>query len=172
MVSLRAILTVALLLIAGVAHADPVRQAALERTLANLWFALSNDPGKPADIAALRTMFHPEARILGLNPDARNKALRVQTLEGFLSKYAQPSAEGFYELEIYRAIEIYDTWAHVLCTVESRKNPNDAKPMAVAVNSLQLVWLDGGWRIVSLYYHLENPLSPIPPRYRIPSARQ
>jgi hypothetical protein len=166
MCSLRIVLAAALLLIPGLASADPIRQAALERTIASLWSALSNEPGKSADVATLRNLFHPEGRILGVNPQNGGKELRVQTVDAFIASHSQPSPEGFYELEIYRAVEMYDTLAHVLCTVESRKDSAEAKARIIGLNSLQLIWQNGSWRILSLYYHLENPITPIPPRYR------
>jgi hypothetical protein len=165
--SVRLIFAAVLLLMSGIVHADPIRQAALERTIASLWSALSNEPGKAADVVALRMIFHPDARIMGVNPqNGGSKDLRVQTVDAFIASHSVPNAEGSYELEIYRAVEMYDTMAHVLCTVESRKNSTEPKPRVVGLNSLQLVWVSGSWRVMTLFYHLENPITPIPPRYR------
>lgn len=142
------------------------REVALEQAISSLWAALSNAPGETADVATLRALFHPEARILGVNPRRDGEQLRVQNLESFLESFARPSAEGFYEREIYRSVEVYGSLAQVFCTVESRKTPEAATPNAVGVNSIQLHWHTGAWRIVSLYYHLEDEAQPIPARYR------
>jgi hypothetical protein len=92
--------------------------------------------------------------------------LRVFEVQDFIEQYVAPSAEGFYEREVYRSIDRYEELAHVFSTVESRKDRGAKEPSAIGVNSLQLYKDNGGWRIVTLYYQLEKAATPIPERYR------
>lgn len=141
-------------------------EAELNLTLDTFWKALSNEPGKSADVQTLRSLFHEKAQIAGVRFSKNGSSLLFTTLPQFLEAQAKPSKDGFYEKEIYRKSDLYSTFAHVLCTVESRKNVSDPKPMFTGVNSLQLFWSGEKWLIISLYYHLEDPAIPIPLEFR------
>jgi hypothetical protein len=138
----------------------------VEATVDKLWAALSNDPGKAADITTLREIFHPQARIYGVSMKTGQPQLRVFEAKDFIEQYASPSAEGFYEREVHRSVDRYEELAHVFSTVESRKDRDAKEPSAIGVNSLQLYKDSGGWRIVTLYYQLEKAATPIPEQYR------
>jgi hypothetical protein len=154
------------------AEASSPREVALEQAISCLWAALSNAPGEAADVATLRALFHPEARIFGVNPRRDGGQLQLQSLESFLANFSRPSPEGFYEREIYRSVEVYGSLAQVFCTVESRTTLEAATPSAVGVNSIQLYWNAGAWQIMSLYYHLETEAEPIPARYRAQKSQE
>jgi hypothetical protein len=50
----------------------------------------------------------------------------------------------------------------VYSVVESRTDPSAGEPDFTGVNSLQLYRDGDGWKILSLYYHVETPGQPIP----------
>lgn len=145
----------------SVARADP-----LASVIDRLWVALSNDPGKAADVQTLRTLFHPQARIHGISMKTGTPQLKIQTVEEFLAQFVDPGADGFYEREVHRSTERYEDLAQVFSTVESRKVRTAPEPDAVGVNSLQLYRENGEWRILTLYYQLEKKTAPIPAHYR------
>ena len=154
----------ALLLAAPHAEAKDA-ESKLSATIDRLWAAISHEPGQAADTAVLRRLFASDARVLGVNPNRERGRLRVQSATAFVESLSGREAEGFYEKEIFREIRVYGTLAHVLSTVESR-TPRHAPASAIGVNSLQLHFDGAEWRIVSLYYHLEDPAQPIPSGYR------
>lgn len=156
----------ALVLLLAAPQADTSEaESKLAATIDRLWAAISHEPGEAADTVMLGRLFAADARVLGVNPNRERGRLRVLSGTAFLENLSVPEAEGFYEKEVFREVRIYGTLAHVLSTVESRTSRNG--PVSVAgVNSLQLHFDGEEWRIVSLYYHLEDPTQPIPSSYR------
>jgi len=61
-----------------------------------------------------------------------------------------------------RAIREYDRFAIVYSVAETRRDRSFAKADYTGVNSIQLYRDDEGWKIVSLYYHVEKRGAPIP----------
>ena len=72
--------------------------------------------------------------------------------------YAEPFlvGEGFYEYEIFRKVEQYGNLAHVWSTYGSKKSKFDAKPYARGINSIQLLYDDHRWWVISIYYNKET----------------
>lgn len=80
----------------------------------------------------------------------------------FLMSQGKAQQDGFYECEVSRTIEIYDRFATVYSVVESRNSKAAASPDVVGVNSIQLYKVGAEWKILSLYYHLEQDGNPVP----------
>lgn len=156
----------ALLLIAlcwnGAALAAEPSRADLETAVTGFWAALGNEPGRASDVAALRALFHPNARVLGVDPRRPGAPLRETALADFLRTYETPRERGFYERETKREVVHYGWMAHVLSIVESRYVRDAPQPEYVGINSVQWYWNGTAWQIVTLYYHLDDPRQPLP----------
>lgn len=133
-----------------------------ENAVASLWRALSNDPGKSADVAALERLFHANSVVFGARTRDGKPELRIVPGTEFVSSQSKPSEKGFYECEISRSVKRYENLAVVYSIVESRSRKDSAAPDFTGVNSIQLHLGDDGWKIVSLYYHVETPTAPAP----------
>lgn len=141
--------------------AEPSR-ADLDAAVTRFWAALGNEPGGASDVTALRALFHPAARVLGVDPKRPGAPLRETALAEFLKAFEAPSERGFYELETKREVVHYGAMAHVLSIVESRYVRDAPRPEYVGINSVQWYWTGSAWQIVTLYYHLEDPRQPLP----------
>lgn len=133
-----------------------------EGTVASLWHAMSHDAGVAADAATLRDIFHADAIVFGSRLREGRPSLKRTAIDDFLKAFEPIGNAGFHECEIARSIESYDRFATVYSVVESRTDPSAAKPDFTGVNSLQLYRDDTGWKIISLYYHVETADRPIP----------
>jgi hypothetical protein len=133
-----------------------------EAAVAALWRALSNEPGAAADTATLSALFHRDAMIFGARRIDGKPELHVTPVAKFIESQAARSENGFYECEIARSVNRYGRLAAVYSVVESRSRRDQESPDLTGVNSLQLYQTDGGWKIVSLYYHLEDDEVPVP----------
>ena len=133
-----------------------------EAAVADLWRALSNEPGAAANMAALKRLFHRDAIVFGARLQSGKRALRVTSAVKFIEAQAIPGEKGFYECEIHRSVKRYGRLAAVYSVVESRSREDQGPPDFAGVNSLQLYLSDDGWKLVSLYYHLEEKDAPIP----------
>lgn len=127
-----------------------------------LWRALSHAPGVAADADALTELFHPQAVVIGSRYRAGASALSIDPGRDFIAGLRQVRPGGFHECEIAREIKQYDRFATVYSVVESRTDPAAKQANFTGVNSIQLYRSDTGWQIVSLYYQVEAPGTPIP----------
>jgi hypothetical protein len=144
------------------AHAADDSFATPEAAVAAFWRSLSNDPGKAADVATLTRLFHADGVVIGARLVDGKPALRTQPATTFLQSQSKAGEKGFYECEVFRSLHRYERFATVYSVVESRTRREDARPDFTGVNSLQLWRADDGWKIVSLYYHVETTSVPVP----------
>jgi hypothetical protein len=109
-----------LLLILSIPLAASAVESTPEEAVSALWRALSNDPGKSADLAALRRIFHEDAVIFGGQYKEDSPIVRRSEVEDFLKLYERAEEKGFYECEVSRFIQTYDRFAVAYSVVESR----------------------------------------------------
>lgn len=137
-----------------------------------LYESVSFSPGRQPDYSRLRSLFHPEARIIPPKAD-KNTPTVLLDLESFLKRSWESvvttglERKGFSEREIARRVEAYGNIAHVFSTYESRNVPQDPVPVQRGINSLQIIRDSNRWWITSILWDLERPTNPIPKRYMV-----
>ena len=132
-----------------------------EAAVSALWRALSNEPGASADVTTLDRLFHADAVVFGGSYRDGMPVVQRKAAREFLAPYAKASPKGFHECEIARVVQAYDRFATVYSVVESRADRRAIEPDFVGVNSIQLYQAGTQWKILSLYYHVEKPGSPV-----------
>ena len=133
-----------------------------ELAVAALWRSLSNEPGKAADVRTLGRLFHPTAVVFGTRRQDGKPELRAVPATQFVATQGTVSEQEFHECEIFRSVRRYERMAVVYSVVESRTSKASDKPEFAGVNSIQLYLENGSWKIVSLYYHVEEESVPVP----------
>lgn len=130
--------------------------------VAGLWQASSHAPGVAADADRLQQLFREDAIVAGgVYRDGQPRFQSVKAAD-FIAGQRRARPHGFYECEVVREVKEYDRFATVYSIVETRRDPGAAKADYTGVNSIQLYREEGGWKIVSLYYHVEKPGTPVP----------
>ena len=132
-----------------------------------LYDVISGEKGKPRDWNREKYLFHPTGRLIVINNNKDNQIkANLMTLDDFI-KYAEPFlvGEGFYEYEICRKVEQFGHIAHVWSTYGSKKSKSDIKPYARGINSIQLLYDENRWWVISIYYNKETQLHSIPKEY-------
>ncbi len=139
-----------------------------EAVVAALWQASSHAPSVAADADRLQQLFRDDAIVAG--GVYRDGQPRFQSMKAadFIADQRRVRPHGFHECEVVRDVKEYDRFATVYSIVETRRDPTSVKADYVGVNSIQLYRDEGGWKIVSLYYHVEKPGTPVP--YQAPSG--
>jgi len=127
-----------------------------------LWQGLSHAPGAAADVARLETLFRSDAIVAGGRYRQDQPSFSSMKAAEFIAARRTARPAGFYECEIAREVRQYDRFASVYSVVESRSDPKAPKADFTGVNSIQLYRGEDGWKIVSLYYHVEKAGLPIP----------
>ncbi|MCR9098467.1 MAG: hypothetical protein NXI25_00865 [bacterium] len=143
------------------------RVQTLDQTVATLYEVISGDAGVERDWELFRYLFIPEAQLIPSGKDKSGKSgYQVMTPEGYVNTSGKWLEEnGFHEKEIHRVTETYGTITHVFSTYESYRSRADKEPFARGINSIQLLYDEERWWIVSVYWMGETEEQPIPARY-------
>lgn len=132
-----------------------------ETTLHALWNAMSHAAGTKPDMATLQRLFHGDAVVFGGRHDGR-RPMRRWSADEFLKPLDRIQDNGFFECEIHRVVHAHGRFATAYSIVESRSDPASIAADFVGVNGIQMFLDAGQWKILSLYYYVEDPALPIP----------
>lgn len=145
--------------------ADPSDVDTIEHVLAACYDVISG-PAGPRNWDRFRSLFYPNARLI---PSHRDNAGKITANNATVEQYIERGTpyfekDGFYEVSIANRIEVWDHFAHVWSTYESRHAKGE-KPFARGINSFQLLNDGSRWWIVTIYWADESPGHQISPKY-------
>ena len=124
-------------------------------------------PGTQPDYQRLRSLFHPRGR---LTPP-KDRSDLVLDIETFISNSREHviltglEKKGFHEKEVHRSTEVFGNIVHAFSTYESRHLPTDEAPIQRGINSIQLVFDNERWWVVSIMWDIERDNNPLPSQY-------
>jgi hypothetical protein len=151
--------------------ASPADVESIDAIITAAYDSISGPPGK-RDWDRERSLFIPGARLIPTAnaPDAINSNSKITPqildIDGFIARVGDYlEKNGFFEKEIARRTEQFGHIAHVWSTYESRHKADDPEPFMRGINSIQLIYDDTRWWIVTIYWEHEGVDSPIPARY-------
>lgn len=123
-------------------------------------------PAGTRDWDRFRSLFYPEARMIGSGRRDGKITAHPRTVDGYIQTAGEHfKKEGFFERGIRNEIQQFDHMAQVWSTYEARHNKNDAKPFTRGINSFQLLYDGSRWWIVNIYWQSEDAAHPIPAKY-------
>lgn len=118
-----------------------------------------------------KTLFVKDATMAAFVTTKAGKSVSVDmTVQQYVER-AGPGMEksGFYEKELHRTTNQYDSIAQIFSTYESRLKP-DEKPMDRGINAIQCRFDGKRWWIQSLIWQSETEKSPVPKEF-LPGGR-
>ena len=147
--------------------ANPADVSSIDAIIAAVYDVISGPAGKKRDWARMRSLFHPGARLIPTGPrQAGGYGSRAFTLDEYIERSTPIlEKEGFYEREISRTTEQFGQIAHVFSTYDSKHAPEDAKPFARGINSIQLMNDGTRWWVVTIFWQGEDAKHPLPEKY-------
>jgi len=152
--------------------ANPADVASIDAIIAAAYDVISGPAGQNRDWDRERSLFIPGARLIPTTKAAgemnQDGSITPQVLDvdGYIERsrdYLEKN--GFFEKEIARRTEQFGHIAHVWSTYESRHNEDDPEPFMRGINSIQLLYDESRWWIVTIYWQHEGPDNPIPEMY-------
>lgn len=146
---------------------DDEREA-IAATVAALYAVISGPAGEPRDWDAFRALCAPNARLTAMVREVDTGAPRVfdMTADEYIERNGEALVErGFTEREIASRTETFGAMAQVWSTYEAFVDGGEA-PFVRGINSIQLVKLDGQWKVWSVLWDSEREGQPIPPEYQ------
>lgn len=147
--------------------ANPADVSSIDAIIAAVYDVISGPAGKKRDWARMRSLFVPGARLIPTGPRRTGGyGSRVLTVDEYIEG-SSPffEKEGFYEREISRTTDQFGQIAHVFSTYDSKHAPEDAKPFARGINSIQLMNDGTRWWIVTIFWQGEDEKHPLPEKY-------
>jgi hypothetical protein len=129
---------------------DTERQE-IRKVVGTVYSSMSGPAGAPRSWQEFEACFAPEGRItpFHVQPDG-SFFFEVMTVREYIaSRDRLLASESFYEDEVDHAVSISGRIAHVFSRYEARHAPDEAAFVS-GVNSVQLVRLPEGWRILSM----------------------
>ena len=150
--------------------ANPADVGSVDAIVTALYAAISGGAGEKRDWNRFRSLFLPNARLIParIRPDGSSDAW-IFSADDYAARVA-PGMErdGFFEREIARRTETYGAVTHAFSTYESRRLPNDPKPFARGINSIQLLKDGGRYWILTVFWDSERPGNELPAKYLPP----
>ena len=151
--------------------------SSIDGLMAALYDVISGPAGKPRDWDRFRSLFAPDGRLGIVRVDhpavdgqpAKPGDVYFLTPDMYVERDAPFFAkEGFFEHGIANRVEQFGNLVSVWSTYESRHAPEDAKPFARGINSIQLVKAQGRWWIASILWEDEREGLALPEKYLKP----
>ena len=130
-----------------------------------LYASISGPAGAPRDWELFHLLMHPgAARLISMDVDPEGRAVhRVMTPESFVeSADGSLVANGFFEREIGFTQERFGNMVHRFSAYDSKRTLDDPEPFSRGINSIQLLWDQGRWWIVTILWDRERADNPIP----------
>ncbi|MFC1688798.1 hypothetical protein ACFL07_03950 [Pseudomonadota bacterium] len=113
-----------------------------------------------------RSLFLEGARLIPIGKRVHKEGkLQVLSLEEWIEDAEPFLAENdFYEVEIMRQMNRFGNLLQAFSTYEARNSP-DGAPIARGINSIQLLFKDSRWWIVTIMWDNESKDNPIPEEF-------
>ena len=148
-------------------NSKPSQDLTSPEAIVAAFFASGSGPAGPRDFARMRSLFAPGARMITIRRPQNGPAEpRSRSLEEYIEESKQYLAANANFESIKKVwLEQYANLAHVFCSFEARKAPNE-DVFYRGVGSFQLMWDGSRWWILTAYWQGERPGEPLPARYR------
>lgn len=139
----------------------------IDAIVAAVYDVISGEAGAERDWDRMRSLFHPSAaRLMSVGKNqAGEVGVRALTPNEYI-EMAGPffAKEPFFERELSRKSERFGHIAHVFSTYESVREPG-GEPFDRGINSMQLLWDENRWWMLTIYWDSESEAQPLPARY-------
>jgi hypothetical protein len=139
--------------------------SSVDATVEALYASITGPAGAPRDWDLFRHLMHPTAgRLISVDENPEGEAVhRVMTPDEFVSVAdAGMVAQGFFERELGFTQERFGNVVHRFSAYDSKRAFEDPEPYSRGINSIQLLWHEGRWWVVTILWDRERPDNLIP----------
>ncbi|MEY3322140.1 MAG: hypothetical protein RLZZ417_1723 [Bacteroidota bacterium] len=153
----------------GQNQSEDVPFSSMDNLLSSMYKIISGEPGETRNWVLFRKLFRSEARINALGKDKHGQERYISlTIEDYI-RGAEVSLQkqSLKEIEIGRITEEYGDMVHVFSSYETKDATNDTV-LQRGINSIQLIYRDERYWIVSLLFNPETLDNPIEERHLFP----
>ncbi|MGD8727366.1 MAG: hypothetical protein PVH40_06955 [Gemmatimonadales bacterium] len=147
--------------------ADPADVESIDAILSALYDVISGPAGQARNWDRFRSLFVDGARLspTGLPQGSSTVRTRFMSVEDYVAGSGGFIEErGFFESEVGRITEQFGAIAHAFSSYQSQWTP-DGEVFQRGINSIQLLWDNQRWWILSIFWWGVGPDEELPARY-------
>jgi hypothetical protein len=134
---------------------ESLKSERLDEILRDMYAAVSFPEGSEPDFARIATIFHPQARFTRVTPEGVDY-FSLAEFQAFLTEMLDRGVfTAFFERELHRRVILFGAVAHVLSAYEIKAHPASPTALARGINSIQMLWQNWGWQVLSLAWDEE-----------------
>lgn len=126
---------------------------AIDQTIEKVFEAISFRKGERPNMYKLIPLFIKEGILINYNEEQP----LILKVKDFVDHFEQQVKEGIIseleDKEVRSETKIFGKIAHRFSYYEARFNPSDPTPFAVGVNSIQLIKVNGRWKVTSMAWN-------------------
>jgi hypothetical protein len=138
-----------------------------ESVVAEIYKLISFEPHTSPDWEKVKALFAEEAAVfLRVSEEARTAVSREGLIDLFVASIEKNKLRdtGFTERLVSCKVKAFGAIAHCFAVYES-SIPNESRPRARGVDSIQLIKRNEGWLVASLTNDVSGPGKPIPEEF-------
>ncbi|WP_276374593.1 hypothetical protein [Chryseolinea sp. H1M3-3] len=166
MTNQKLMLTLSLLALCCTTHAQQNTDLKkIDSVVQHLYKGLSFDDGEWKDAAKIETFFAADSRLIANFGTAPQIWTVAQYIEGVRNNIAKQGVKAVDEKEIFSETDIFGKVAQRLSTYEIRFSFKDKEATRKGINLIQLIYVDGKWKVNSIIWDRESDQLKIPSRY-------
>ncbi|HER40431.1 MAG TPA: hypothetical protein ENO10_04340 [Salinimicrobium catena] len=140
----------------------PEEVESIETIVSSIFAIISGEKGEEGNWELMRSVFHPEARLMTGYQDE----LKVFSVEDYITTFRESFYNmTFYEKDVKNKIERFGNLAHVLSTYQAFKTKEMNRPVRTGVASIQLYHDGERWWVLSMYWKNESKEEQVPTLY-------
>lgn len=145
--------------------------AAVEKTIDNLYESIRFNDEKEADYELFRTLFTDDAKLISVGDSTYHTFTVLEFIENMEKQLESGSLLAFNEFEIHRETERYANIIHIFSTYKIILTTRGGKQLHRGINSIQMLKTENEWEIASLTWYTEDEKHPLPAKYLPHSSR-
>ena len=124
----------------------------INATISKLFEAISFEKGSPPNMHKIKDLFIEGGLLINYNEENPQTFRVEEFIDHFNDLYKQGLITGLEDREVHHKTKVYDRIAHRYSFYEARVSP-DEKPLAVGINSIQLIKIGEHWKVSSMAWN-------------------
>jgi len=137
----------------------------IELLIKSLYDSISFKKSERPDLQKLKELFTENARLIRTTKDTHE----IMSVEDFINSFNRRIDDGefiqFRETEIKSKIDLFGGIAHSFSTYETDFETPGGKLNARGINSIQLIEMNGEWKVINIFWYNEDNENNIPQKY-------
>ena len=137
----------------------------IEVVIKSLYDSISFKKGDRPDLQKLEKLFVDGARLIRTTKDSHE----IMNVDDFINSFNTRIDAGdfieFREYEIKNKIEMFGRIAHAFSTYETDFETPGEKLNSRGINSIQLIEMNGEWKVINIFWYNEDDENKIPREY-------